>query len=219
MLVHNTAAFQSRYGTAPLILGDYASTGKRSTTLAGTVHLQDPYGLTIADFTYSPAWYPATKGGGASLPGDRPGRRPRLQRPRRLATQHRHRRRPRHRRGARTGPANRCLGPRFRHRRSTCNGRPARPRRQGYLVFRGSGNGQFTKVASLPASATTYNDNNGGAGLSPGTSYEYLIQAYNAAGYSSAADVTAVTLIAAPANLSVSYGSGVVLTWSAQPAR
>ena len=49
----------------------------------------------------------------------------------------------------------------------------------------------FSQIATLPANATTYTD----TGLSPGTSYDYHIQAFNVAGYSDFSGFTAVTLV------------------------
>ena len=67
VLVHNTAAFQLRYGTGPLILGDYLSTGQAFSNGGEHVALVDASGQTIADFTYAGTWYAATHGQGASL--------------------------------------------------------------------------------------------------------------------------------------------------------
>ena len=61
----------------------------------------------------------------------------------------------------------------------------------GYNIFRKMTSGSnFAQVASLPPTATTYTD----TGLTPGTSYDYHIQAYNVAGYSDFSGFTAVTL-------------------------
>jgi hypothetical protein len=64
VIVANTNAFQSRYGTSLLILGTFtgslANEGE-NLVLSGT--LQE----TILDFSYSDGWYPATDGPGFSL--------------------------------------------------------------------------------------------------------------------------------------------------------
>ena len=61
----------------------------------------------------------------------------------------------------------------------------------GYNIMRKlTAGSNFSLVASLPATATSYTDTN----LTPGTSYDYHIQAYNLAGYSDFSGFTAVTL-------------------------
>ncbi len=49
----------------------------------------------------------------------------------------------------------------------------------GYNVLRQVGNGAFTQFASLPANSTSFQDKN----VQPGTTYNYHVEAYNAAGY------------------------------------
>lgn len=64
VVVKSVSAFQSRYGTAPLIAGVYEKTlANNNDRIALTGPLQEP----ILDFTYSDAWYPATDGAGFSL--------------------------------------------------------------------------------------------------------------------------------------------------------
>src|SRR5262249_51037787 len=69
----------------------------------------------------------------------------------------------------------------------------------GYYVYRASGGGSsLTLVASLAADSTSYQDK----GLTPNTAEEYQIEAFNLAGVSGFADVTAATLpVAVPQNL------------------
>jgi len=64
VLVANIAAFQSRYGSGPLILGTY--TGNLNN---GGDHLTLSGGLqqSVLDFSYNDGWYPATDGLGFSL--------------------------------------------------------------------------------------------------------------------------------------------------------
>src|SRR5262249_32455168 len=58
VLVKNLPAFQSRYGSSGIvILGDYLSTGQSFANSGEHVQILDPFNLTIADFTYSSAWY------------------------------------------------------------------------------------------------------------------------------------------------------------------
>ena len=64
VVVHNLAAFISRYGTGIRVAGEFSGSldnaGERLTLLG-------PLGEPILDFSYSPAWYPITDGGGFSL--------------------------------------------------------------------------------------------------------------------------------------------------------
>jgi hypothetical protein len=64
VVVHNLAAFISRYGTGIRVAGEFsgslANEGEEL-TLLGLL------GEPILDFSYSPAWYPITDGGGFSL--------------------------------------------------------------------------------------------------------------------------------------------------------
>ncbi len=68
----------------------------------------------------------------------------------------------------------------------------------GYNVLRKATTGaNFAQVATLPPNTTTYTD----TGLTPGTSYDYHIQAFNVAGYSDFSGFTAITSSAsAPPN-------------------
>ncbi len=64
VVVHNLAAFVSRYGTGIRVAGEFSGSldnAGESLTLSG------PLGEPILDFSYDPAWYPATAGGGFSL--------------------------------------------------------------------------------------------------------------------------------------------------------
>jgi CotH kinase protein len=64
VVVHNRAAFISRYGTGIRIAGEFSGSldnaGERLTLLG-------PLGEPILDFSYDPSWYPITDGGGFSL--------------------------------------------------------------------------------------------------------------------------------------------------------
>jgi hypothetical protein len=64
VVVHNRAAFISRYGAGIRVAGEFsgslANTGERLTLLG-------PLGEPILDFSYDPSWYPITDGGGFSL--------------------------------------------------------------------------------------------------------------------------------------------------------
>jgi hypothetical protein len=64
VVVHNLAAFTSRYGSGVRVAGEFsgslANEGEALTLLG-------PLGEPILDFSYNPAWYPITDGGGFSL--------------------------------------------------------------------------------------------------------------------------------------------------------
>ncbi|HTQ39662.1 MAG TPA: CotH kinase family protein [Pirellulales bacterium] len=215
VLVHNTAAFQSLYGTGPLILGDYLSTGQSFSNSGEEVELDDAFGQVLADFTYSPNWYSTTHGSGSTLEVINPAVDPDL-----------------------NNSANWRAS-------TTTNGTPGvgstvslpaptgaaatnvsttqvslqwidnAMTEQGYTIFRSTAGGPFTQIASLAANSTTFTDNNSGAGLIPGEQYEYLIQAFNASGFSNPGDVVVTTLSPAPTNLVGLPGSGAItLTWS-----
>ncbi len=62
--VADVALFQSRYGTGPLIAGQYTN---RLDNAGERLVLVGPRGEPIHDFEYDDAWYPATDGGGFSL--------------------------------------------------------------------------------------------------------------------------------------------------------
>src|SRR5262249_11509207 len=68
---------------------------------------------------------------------------------------------------------------------------------QGYRVFRRTGSNTFSPIASLPPNTKAYNDTN----LTPGTSYDYHIQAYNVAGYSDFSGAFLTKLPLAPTSL------------------
>jgi hypothetical protein len=60
----------------------------------------------------------------------------------------------------------------------------------GFRILRKTGSaGVFTLIATLPANTTTYAD----TGLTPGTFYDYHVQAFNAGGYSDFAGVSLTT--------------------------
>ncbi len=86
----------------------------------------------------------------------------------------------------------------------------------GFKILRKTGEGQFGEIANLPANSTTYTDNGpGGAGLLPGTEYDYHIQEYNIAGYSDFTGFTIETPTLAPDSLSASILNGQInLTWN-----
>ena len=64
VVVHNRAAFISRYGTGIRVAGEYSG----SLDNAGDdLTLLGPLGEPILDFSYDPSWYPITDGGGFSL--------------------------------------------------------------------------------------------------------------------------------------------------------
>jgi CotH kinase protein/Lamin Tail Domain/Chitobiase/beta-hexosaminidase C-terminal domain/Legume lectin domain len=64
VVVHNLAAFISRYGAGIRVAGEFSG----SLDNAGEhLTLTGPLGEPILDFSYDPAWYPATDGGGFSL--------------------------------------------------------------------------------------------------------------------------------------------------------
>jgi hypothetical protein len=73
VVVHNLAAFVSRYGAAIRVAGEFSGSlndaGERL-TLTGSL------GEPILDFSYDPAWYPATDGGGFSLVAANPNAPP-----------------------------------------------------------------------------------------------------------------------------------------------
>jgi fibronectin type 3 domain-containing protein len=83
---------------------------------------------------------------------------------------------------------------------------------QGYRILRGNIGGEFVAIAnSLPPDATSYQD----TGLTPGTEYDYHIQAYNVAGYSDFAGTHTGTIAASPADATATAGGGqVTLTWT-----
>jgi fibronectin type 3 domain-containing protein len=215
VLVHNTAAFQSRYGNTPLILGDYLSTGQAFNNGGEHVELVDASGQTIADFTYSPNWYPSTHGQGASLEVINPAINPDLNNPanwRASAT-------PNGTPGvgssaglpAPTGAAATSVS----NSQVTLQWTDIATTEQGYAVFRRTSGGPLTQIANLPANSNSFTDNNNGAGFTPGIQYEYLIQAFNATTFSDPADVVVNLPPLAPINLVGTPGTNsIALRWS-----
>ena len=69
VLVHNLAAFQSRYGTGVNVLGSYQASGDSFNNSGEVVDLRDAAGnvLDHFDYTASVVAYPTTKGKGPSL--------------------------------------------------------------------------------------------------------------------------------------------------------
>ncbi|HTU18663.1 MAG TPA: fibronectin type III domain-containing protein, partial [Gemmataceae bacterium] len=66
----------------------------------------------------------------------------------------------------------------------------------GYQIWRSTSGGPFILVATLPAGSTSWRDTS----VSPGTSYEYSVVAYNVSGSNGAAETGATTSPAPPAN-------------------
>ena len=76
-------------------------------------------------------------------------------------------------------------------------------------MLRRATGGQFIEIAQLPPDAMSYSDlGAGGAGLTPGESYDYHVQAFNVAGYSdfTGLSVTTSAMLYAPSNLSAIAG-------------
>jgi hypothetical protein len=71
VLVRNLAAFQSRYGTEPYLLGSYGHTNDNFSNGGERVTLVDSVNQTVVDFTYDndpeAGWHATTDGGGTSL--------------------------------------------------------------------------------------------------------------------------------------------------------
>ncbi len=64
VVVHNLAAFASRYGTGARVAGQFSGS---LDTAGQPLVLLGPVGEPILDFSWDPAWYPITDGGGFSL--------------------------------------------------------------------------------------------------------------------------------------------------------
>ena len=64
VVVHNAAAFTSRYGAGVRIAGQFSGSLANE---GEELSLLGPLGEPILDFSYDPAWYPVTDGGGFSL--------------------------------------------------------------------------------------------------------------------------------------------------------
>lgn len=79
-------------------------------------------------------------------------------------------------------------------------------------ILRSNIGGEFVVIAgSLPPSTTTYKD----TGLTPGTEFDYHIQAYNTAGSSDFAGIHTGTIAMPPATLTATPGAGqVTLGWT-----
>jgi fibronectin type 3 domain-containing protein len=83
-----------------------------------------------------------------------------------------------------------------------------------FSIFRSVNNGSFVFVADVPTNTTTYTD----TGLSPGTSYDYHIQAWNLGGYTDFAGFSIITRATPPANPTAVVTNGQVsLAWTASP--
>jgi hypothetical protein len=64
VLAKNQQALQFRYGTGPLVLGEFDGTLSNNNE---RLTLLDPAGQPVLDFVYRDSWYPATDGTGLSL--------------------------------------------------------------------------------------------------------------------------------------------------------
>ncbi|HEY2760754.1 MAG TPA: LamG-like jellyroll fold domain-containing protein, partial [Pirellulales bacterium] len=216
VLVHNTAAFQSLYGTGPLVLGDYLSTGQSFSNSGEEVELDDAFGQTLADFTYDPTWYPTTKGGGPSLEVINPAVDPDLNSSANWRASTTNNGTPGVGSTAALPAPTGAMATNVTTSQVSLEWVDNATTEQGYKVFRRSAGGAYIQIANLAANSTTYTDNNNGAGLTPGVQYEYLVQAYNASGFSNPADVVATLLPTAPSNLVGAVAAGSIsLTWSA----
>ena len=82
-----------------------------------------------------------------------------------------------------------------------------------FSIFRKTGtNGAFIFVADVPANTTSYVD----SGRSPGTFYDYHIQAANLGGYTDFAGFSVTTITDPPADLAASgANTQVTLSWTA----
>src|SRR5437868_1358624 len=71
VVVANVAAFQSRYGNGPLILGTYDPSNTNFNNGGEQVTLVDAVNQSVVDFTYNndpdSGWYASTDGLGATL--------------------------------------------------------------------------------------------------------------------------------------------------------
>jgi fibronectin type 3 domain-containing protein len=83
-----------------------------------------------------------------------------------------------------------------------------------YKIFREVVGGAFTQVASLSPAATSFNDTN----LTPGTNYDYHIEAWNISGAADRTGADLFTVSPAITNLSANAGNNqIALSWSAPP--
>jgi fibronectin type 3 domain-containing protein len=81
----------------------------------------------------------------------------------------------------------------------------------GYQILRAINHGALTQVATLPAGSQGWADTS----VSSGTFYDYHIIAYNAAGNTGFADVSANSLTSAPGNVVASpSNASVTLSWA-----
>jgi hypothetical protein len=215
VLVHRTAAFQSRYGTGPLILGDFLSTGQAFSNGGEDIRLEDAFHQEIVKFAYSDQWYPLTDGSGPTLEVINPAVSPDLDSAAnwRASSQT----------GGTPGTGSTAALPAPTNAAATSTTTTQvtlgwtdnATTEQGYIIFRRAVGGDFGQIASLPANTNSYIDNNGGTGLVAGAQYDYMIQAYNAAGFSNPANVAVTFLPRAPVNLIGLSGSNTFsLYWS-----
>jgi fibronectin type 3 domain-containing protein len=81
-----------------------------------------------------------------------------------------------------------------------------------YKIFREVVGGAFTQIASLPGNATSFDDSN----LTPGTNYDYHIEAWNISGNADRTGADLFTVSPGITNLAETAGAGqVALTWTA----
>ncbi len=81
-----------------------------------------------------------------------------------------------------------------------------------YKIFREVVGGTFTQVASLPPTATTFDDSN----LTPGTNYDYHIEAWNISGNADRTGADLYTVSPAITTLAATASAGQVgLSWTA----
>jgi fibronectin type 3 domain-containing protein len=84
-----------------------------------------------------------------------------------------------------------------------------------YKIFREVVGGAFTQIASLPGNATSFND----SGLTPGTNYDYHIEAWNVSGNADRTGANLWTVSPQITTLAATAGTGQVsLSWTAPPA-
>lgn len=85
----------------------------------------------------------------------------------------------------------------------------------GYRISREALGSTAIVIAQLPANSTSYVDNGPPGGLTPGTAYEYHIQAYNVAGYNDFSGFNITTPTLAPKSLTATAGTGKIdLMWT-----
>jgi fibronectin type 3 domain-containing protein len=217
VLVRNIAAFQSRYGTDPYILGSYGDNGTNFSNGGEHVTLVDAFNQTIADFGYKDSWYPETDGNGATLEVVDPASGPDLGK----AASWQASSTP----DGSPGVENSVLitTP------SVFTATPAATQvalhwvdnagdALGYRIFRRTGDHDFVQIADLSTATRDYTDNNAGAGLARGTQFDYRVVAYSGDATSPFASVTGTTLVATPTGLALAGSAGsVTLTWTATP--